>query len=688
MRTSFRILLLTTLAWSASSAGDRQIKLEAILRAQDGRVTGGGLLQRMLADPDSTVRAAAAHAFGSVQDTSALPRLADRLNDKSLRVEEEAAFAIGQTAGFLSAESRERLQQDLIGKRLDKMSPAPRERMIEEIGKFGSDSALNALLGKYGSEDNAAQTSALVRSVARFAIRSVTTPGCRRWLLGRLHSRVSGWQTAYALQRTGDQPEIRTSSGEIRKLLTLTDPLVRMNAAALLGKLKDDTASVSPLLTAAEADSDWRVRVNALKALGNHDLRRREDVIKGLQLLFSDTNTSVAVIALSVFGAAGLTSDSSRSVQDAIQGMKWIARNLTSRHQAEWQVQAEAATSLAKLRGRSALTYIALKEGGNSLFTARKLAAVGATGAAAAAGLLMRYLGSGDMSLTTAALEGLRAIGEKNPADTALLREIREAAVEALSTNDMAVATTAASILGDSLYRSRSSVTPLLKTLKGLKVPDDVEAMQEIASTLGKIRDQEAVNPLLRLLKDADRSVALAAATALKSITGKDYSGKVPKHFEPLYTDYDFAFLRALPDTARANIVTTRGTIAIELYKQAAPFTVMSFLKLAKKSFYKYLAFHRVVPNFVIQGGDPRGDGWGGPGYSIRSEFSALSYETGSVGIASAGRDTEGSQFFITQSPQPHLDGRYTLFGKVVSGMEVVNRIQVGDRILDVRAME
>jgi peptidylprolyl isomerase len=86
----------------------------------------------------------------------------------------------------------------------------------------------------------------------------------------------------------------------------------------------------------------------------------------------------------------------------------------------------------------------------------------------------------------------------------------------------------------------------------------------------------------------------------------------------------------------------------------------------------------------VVQGGDPRGDGWGGPGFAIRSEFSLRSYETGTVGIASAGKDTEGSQFFITHSPQPHLDGRYTIIGKVVAGMDVVGRLQVDDRIYDI----
>ena len=124
-----------------------------------------------------------------------------------------------------------------------------------------------------------------------------------------------------------------------------------------------------------------------------------------------------------------------------------------------------------------------------------------------------------------------------------------------------------------------------------------------------------------------------------------------------------------------------RGTIEVELAVLDAPLTCDSFTALAGKGFFNGLVIHRVVPNFVVQGGDPRGDGWGGPGYALRSEFSPARYERGTIGIASAGKDTEGSQFFITHSPQPHLDGRYTVVGRVLEGMDVVDRIQAGDWI-------
>jgi len=131
----------------------------------------------------------------------------------------------------------------------------------------------------------------------------------------------------------------------------------------------------------------------------------------------------------------------------------------------------------------------------------------------------------------------------------------------------------------------------------------------------------------------------------------------------------------------QATIVTSKGEIEVALYFDAAPLTVLNFIELARDGFYNGLTFHRVVPNFVVQGGDPRGDGWGGPPYYLRCEYSDEPYRRGTVGMATSGKDTGGSQFFITLSPQPHLEGRYTAFGQVLSGMEVVDQVIVGDLI-------
>lgn len=139
-----------------------------------------------------------------------------------------------------------------------------------------------------------------------------------------------------------------------------------------------------------------------------------------------------------------------------------------------------------------------------------------------------------------------------------------------------------------------------------------------------------------------------------------------------------------------ATMETAKGTIELELYPQHAPKTVNNFVFLAEAGFYDGVAFHRVIPNFVIQGGDPTGTGRGGPGYRFEDEVKGnpLKHEAGVISMANAGPNTNGSQFFITHSPQPHLDGKHTVFGKVVEGQDVVNAIRQGDRMTKVTVRE
>jgi len=131
------------------------------------------------------------------------------------------------------------------------------------------------------------------------------------------------------------------------------------------------------------------------------------------------------------------------------------------------------------------------------------------------------------------------------------------------------------------------------------------------------------------------------------------------------------------------------GEVRIELYPQEAPKTVESFIALSKKGFYDGLTFHRIVPGFVAQGGDPKGDGTGGPGYTLKAEFNARKHVRGTVAMArSQSPDSAGSQFYICFAAHPHLDRQYTVFGQVVSGMEVVDQIRPGDRMKSIRIEE
>ncbi|WP_297191989.1 peptidylprolyl isomerase [uncultured Campylobacter sp.] len=147
-------------------------------------------------------------------------------------------------------------------------------------------------------------------------------------------------------------------------------------------------------------------------------------------------------------------------------------------------------------------------------------------------------------------------------------------------------------------------------------------------------------------------------------------------------------------DYKKAIIKTEKGNIELELFGEEAPQTVCNFANLAKEGFYKNLNFHRVIDDFVIQGGCPYGNGIGGPGYSIECECDNQSYKhiRGTISMAHAGRDTGGSQFFITHSPQSHLDGVHTVFGQINAedkkSFEVLDSIRQGDKILDIEIIE
>ena len=146
----------------------------------------------------------------------------------------------------------------------------------------------------------------------------------------------------------------------------------------------------------------------------------------------------------------------------------------------------------------------------------------------------------------------------------------------------------------------------------------------------------------------------------------------------------DCAVVQRVPQGQQVRLRTTKGIVLLALKPDEAPGAVASFVTLIGQRFYDGLYFHRVVPNFVAQGGDPRGDGNGSAPYNLRSEFGDLRYAEGSVGLASAGKHTESCQFFITHTPTPHLDGRYPIFAQVVGGMDVVHKLDIGDQILSV----
>jgi len=206
-------------------------------------------------------------------------------------------------------------------------------------------------------------------------------------------------------------------------------------------------------------------------------------------------------------------------------------------------------------------------------------------------------------------------------------------------------------------------------------------------SAIAAYGKSDAVPLLTAALGDPEWAIRVRA---LELLRGLDAEGEAAAAIRPApaphgIDGYDLPRLIAPTVSTEAYLDTDKGTIQIELAVLDAPLTVENFVTLARGGFYDGITFHRVVGNFVVQAGDPRGDGEGGPGFTIRDELNERSYGRGTVGMALDWADTGGSQFFITHSPQPHLDGRYTVFGRVVAGMDVVDRLQPGDVLRKVR---
>ena len=241
----------------------------------------------------------------------------------------------------------------------------------------------------------------------------------------------------------------------------------------------------------------------------------------------------------------------------------------------------------------------------------------------------------------------------------------------------------------DTLRQYLPTLSQLIK--QGAGVDRDVrrsvvEALKSFI-TAG-VRDTAVMEILVTAAIDPEYVIRRSAAEIYRDYFNQDRYSIVPPSNSRLSERKIKAAIDRYKFNPTATISTSKGDIEVELFFDIAPMTVLNFIELANSGFYNGLLFHRVVPNFVVQGGDPRGDGWGGPDWYIRCEYSTERYKRGSLGVATSGKDTGGSQFFITLSPQPHLDSRYTVFGEVTKGMELADLIVKGDLISKITIYE
>ena len=254
-----------------------------------------------------------------------------------------------------------------------------------------------------------------------------------------------------------------------------------------------------------------------------------------------------------------------------------------------------------------------------------------------------------------------------------------------LKADDFVVRATAATGLGE--LKVASAAPALAEAFRAWQRENTYVARTAAMAALVKLGPEVAQPVLEEALQDRDWAVRVRAASLLREIGVTDSKAEAirPAPAERILTDAEWKTVLAPKFSPHAFIETDRGTIEIELAVLDAPITTASFIDLARRGVFNGVAIHRVVPDFVVQDGDPRGDGEGGPGYTLRDEINQRPYLRGTVGMALDWADTGGSQFFITHSPQPHLDAKYTVFGRVVSGMDVVDQIQQWDVIRQIR---
>jgi len=634
-------LLTLTLTLGASCVRKHEQPREVIAKLEFQRSLGDGELVRYLADGDPLIRERAALALARIQDPETVPVLAEALSDESASVRRMAAFALGQS-GSSSAE------QHLIRRLHIEKDPDVRGALIDALGVVGERNGSKMLTGELESPhaDSRARAATALGLMGRRGIVDETADQALIDHAEEFDDEVR-WRVYYALAYRKPEPALDVLIAGLGD----RHPLARAYAARGLGELGNDRG-LFPLMGGL-ADNDWKVVVNVARALGKLGDR---SAVEPLLLLAESPNGHISLEATRALGKIG-----------GERASEYLRAGLESE---DWRTAAECAKALASAdTSESTPHLIPLLESPEPRMRAAAAEGLGTAGdspAAAALGDLI--LNEAEPIVLTAAVS---ALSMNEDADLAPLREILS------QTEDLAVAATLAVALGE--RRDTESVQGLVELYGRFEDHSDVSPHVEILEAFGEIGSEEPVAFISEALDDPRKQVVEKAAWALEQITGEDYSDRVPVNSK-FAGEPDLRFARQIRGSS-VRLDTAKGEILIELLTDKAPLTAANFARLAEEGYYDGLTFHRVVPNFVIQDGCPRGDGWGGPGYRIPCEYNEVKYGRGLVGMALAGKDTGGSQFFITHSPQPHLDGRYTIFGRVASGMETVDRIQVGDII-------
>lgn len=643
-------LLLTPFALRAQRVlrGDDAARVARLLAMRDTRTFDSALVDSSLASRSTFVRSMATLSIGQVHATSAASRLRTLLTDSDTSVSATAAYALGLL--------RDSASNAALASVLRSQSPAATEAAWA-LGEIGASARLAIEDGLSDATLSGTARSALLLASAKLRPVPVSRVVPH---LSASSERVR-WAAAYAIGRTASPGGVRALFGGVADV----SADVRMMVASGLAKraagdsLADTARSA---LRRLASDRDARVRVNAYRALASYGELDRAVIVGGLK--DRDANVRVAIAQ-----AIATVLDSTRA--------PWIA---------VWSADTGFAYRSAVLAS-AARKGVALDSNDTWLRSPNwraRLASLAAGAASADATVRSRRARAllADQNAQVRAMALSVLLGDTLNADREALRRA------ALS--DTAAAVRLA--ISESLDRMPASeATSLAVRLYRAALADRendarLSALRAIAATWKRDSSSipDSVRALVRDLPRPSDPLERSSVATLSLVNWGSAHGEPqpPAFYEGVVRSVIMPSLAGRPP--RAVFRTERGSMTVQLLGAAAPLTVQNFVTLVRRGYYSGTAFHRVVPNFVAQDGDPTGTGEGGPGYAIRDEFNRVRYTRGTVGMALSGPDTGGSQYFFCHSAQPHLDGHYTVFAQLVDGAAVLDRIVQGDRILSI----
>ena len=688
--------------------------LLTIIRHEDER-RWDNQLNALLTDSDPQVRARAALAAGRIGDEKAVPTLADAvLTDRDNAVREMAAFALGEIEAPGGAYA-------LVTVLNDSGKPA-RARAIEALGKVAA--AMMAASQRAGEkqpdDDRLDQCRAAIVNALRFELQRKPARDRLTVLLGLtavLRTRPDGVGSLVAKFLDDTDPAIiatalntmarlklKDANERVGQLLSHNDPIVRANAARVIGAAEHKEA-FDAVLAKALNDSDLRVRVSAIRSLGLlKDARATAPLLnRGKGLLTSATSAKLERPAelneiLEIVTVLGNLLKNSKSAE----AMQWL-REVRSTVDAK---APEVEIALARVDPELYVTEAkcgvgspaSIAQGLREIATIKKTQPEVNKAAEFVPSWMHDVLTCSPQTkavppgadsktdrkcfLTPLSVSPfLQAYAAYQPAD------LRAVIIARLKDSDVVVRSTAAELLGEQTP-SEANTRALIDALpRALRDKDSDDAAIAVLGALAK-QKTAAANDAIKTALDSDNHLIRRRAVALLKTNGVgDFSDRIGTvRTKNTALDYRRAMAR-IGKQVTATVVTNRGSFTIQFLPEDAPLTVDNFVQLAKRGYFNGQTIPRVVPNFVVQAGDPRGDQNGGPGYTIRCEINEVLFERAAVGMALSGKDTGGSQWFVTHSPQPHLDGGYTVFGRVIRGMDVIDRIVRGDVIRRVIVM-